>query len=374
MLEAAKQRAVDPCLEIAGQGSSRNARRKCLKGRAQIVDLRCRAVLAHPVAILELVNTVMDFRQVARQARPKRIHVHDHEQRLDLGRVRERVDGIAERSVVDETAIPVLTAIDLRPRERGREAGAGEDVPRPDLHPFVRLRVANVGVLVLATDPVVPEPGQDPGLHIDGGHGEHRRAGVERREIDMPLQGAGKQARLIDVGPGGKRPDIGPRYVEPWQAEISEVPADLARQERRRIEPQILPEICQASARVGPGVGAHDASAVYGPDRHARDHLQRDLAAVCLGFVHQSEPLRLPTRKPPARRRPAAQGRFLWVCVAGRSCSTHLARMPRDRTLQDLRGDGLITLRNGSVTVLDWDRLREAGEFDPTYLHLREAA
>ena len=49
------------------------------------------------------------------------------------------------RSVVDETAIPVLTAIDLRPRERGREAGAGEDVPRPDLHPFVRLRVANVG-------------------------------------------------------------------------------------------------------------------------------------------------------------------------------------------------------------------------------------
>ena len=45
-----------------------------------------------------------------------------------------------------------------------------------------------------------------------------------------------------------------------------------------------------------------------------------------------------------------------------------------NRTLQDLRGDGLITLRNGSVTVLDWDRLREAGEFDPTYLHLRKEA
>src|SRR3954469_3828772 len=45
-----------------------------------------------------------------------------------------------------------------------------------------------------------------------------------------------------------------------------------------------------------------------------------------------------------------------------------------NRTLQDLRGEGLITLRNGSVTVLDWDRLREAGEFDPTYLHLRKAA
>src|SRR3954453_17156515 len=39
-----------------------------------------------------------------------------------------------------------------------------------------------------------------------------------------------------------------------------------------------------------------------------------------------------------------------------------------------LRGEGLITLRNGSVTVLDWERLRQAGEFDPTYLHLRNDA
>jgi CRP-like cAMP-binding protein len=45
-----------------------------------------------------------------------------------------------------------------------------------------------------------------------------------------------------------------------------------------------------------------------------------------------------------------------------------------NRTLQELRGDGLITLRAGAVTVLDWDRLRQAGEFDPTYLHLRQEA
>jgi hypothetical protein len=38
--------------------------------------------------------------------------------------------------------------------------------------------------------------------------------------------------------------------------------------------------------------------------------------------------------------------------------------------LQELRGDGLITLRSGTLTVLDWDGLRQAGEFDPTYLHL----
>jgi CRP-like cAMP-binding protein len=41
-----------------------------------------------------------------------------------------------------------------------------------------------------------------------------------------------------------------------------------------------------------------------------------------------------------------------------------------NRTLQELRGNDLITLRGGFLTVLDWDGLREAGEFDPAYLHL----
>jgi CRP-like cAMP-binding protein len=41
-----------------------------------------------------------------------------------------------------------------------------------------------------------------------------------------------------------------------------------------------------------------------------------------------------------------------------------------NRVLQDLRGDNLITLHGGFVKVLDWDRLKQAGEFDPTYLHL----
>src|SRR5215211_7880436 len=45
-----------------------------------------------------------------------------------------------------------------------------------------------------------------------------------------------------------------------------------------------------------------------------------------------------------------------------------------NRTLQELRGEGLITLRSSLVTVLDWERLKAAGEFDPTYLHLRKEA
>ena len=41
-----------------------------------------------------------------------------------------------------------------------------------------------------------------------------------------------------------------------------------------------------------------------------------------------------------------------------------------NRVLQDLRGDGLITLHGGSLKVLNWQGLKKAGEFDPTYLHL----
>ena len=54
--------------------------------------------------------------------------------------------------------------------------------------------------------------------------------------------------------------------------------------------------------------------------------------------------------------------------------ATGLSAVHVNRTLQELRGEGLITLRNGSLAVLDWDRLQEAGEFDPAYLHLRQEA
>jgi CRP-like cAMP-binding protein len=41
-----------------------------------------------------------------------------------------------------------------------------------------------------------------------------------------------------------------------------------------------------------------------------------------------------------------------------------------NRSLQELRGHGLIRLRGKSLVILNWDRLTEAGEFDPLYLHL----
>ena len=40
-----------------------------------------------------------------------------------------------------------------------------------------------------------------------------------------------------------------------------------------------------------------------------------------------------------------------------------------NRTLQELRGEHLLEWDDGVLTVLDWDRLVETAEFDPTYLH-----
>jgi hypothetical protein len=42
-----------------------------------------------------------------------------------------------------------------------------------------------------------------------------------------------------------------------------------------------------------------------------------------------------------------------------------------NRSLKRLRDDGLIRSGKRSVIIEDWDGLQAAGEFDPTYLHLR---
>lgn len=49
--------------------------------------------------------------------------------------------------------------------------------------------------------------------------------------------------------------------------------------------------------------------------------------------------------------------------------ATGLTPVHTNRTLQRLRKDGLIQLNARSLTVLDWDRLKEAGDFDELYLH-----
>jgi CRP-like cAMP-binding protein len=49
--------------------------------------------------------------------------------------------------------------------------------------------------------------------------------------------------------------------------------------------------------------------------------------------------------------------------------ATGLTSVHTNRTLQRLRRDGLIHLNSGSLKILDWHKLREAGDFDELYLH-----
>jgi CRP-like cAMP-binding protein len=54
--------------------------------------------------------------------------------------------------------------------------------------------------------------------------------------------------------------------------------------------------------------------------------------------------------------------------------ATGMSTVHVNRTLQALRAAGLIKFQGGSLEVLDWDGLSEAGEFDPAYLHLKTTA
>ncbi len=49
--------------------------------------------------------------------------------------------------------------------------------------------------------------------------------------------------------------------------------------------------------------------------------------------------------------------------------ATGLTAVHTNRTLQSLRRDGLIELSARSLAVVDWDGLRETGDFDELYLH-----
>ncbi|WP_264051560.1 Crp/Fnr family transcriptional regulator [Methylobacterium flocculans] len=50
-----------------------------------------------------------------------------------------------------------------------------------------------------------------------------------------------------------------------------------------------------------------------------------------------------------------------------------LSNVHINRVLQEMRGKGLITLRNNTLVVHAWAELCRSAEFDPTYLHLQKA-
>jgi DNA-binding HxlR family transcriptional regulator len=58
--------------------------------------------------------------------------------------------------------------------------------------------------------------------------------------------------------------------------------------------------------------------------------------------------------------------------VQSASCSW-LTPVHVNRTLKTLDAEGLITRQSSrSVTIGDWRKLAEAGDFNSTYLHLRD--
>jgi CRP-like cAMP-binding protein len=54
--------------------------------------------------------------------------------------------------------------------------------------------------------------------------------------------------------------------------------------------------------------------------------------------------------------------------------ATGMTTVHVNRTLRDLREAGLATLKGGVVTIPDWERLKQAGDFELRYLHLKERA
>jgi CRP-like cAMP-binding protein len=53
------------------------------------------------------------------------------------------------------------------------------------------------------------------------------------------------------------------------------------------------------------------------------------------------------------------------------AAATGMSAVHVNRTLKELRAAGLVEVGGSKLTIRDWERLREAGEFDPGYLHLR---
>ncbi|WP_043530075.1 Crp/Fnr family transcriptional regulator [Litchfieldella xinjiangensis] len=52
--------------------------------------------------------------------------------------------------------------------------------------------------------------------------------------------------------------------------------------------------------------------------------------------------------------------------------ATGMSLVHMNRVLQALRSDGLIQSNRTQITVPDWEKLKQAGDFDPLYLHLEK--
>ncbi len=67
----------------------------------------------------------------------------------------------------------------------------------------------------------------------------------------------------------------------------------------------------------------------------------------------------------------AESGRMTWpVTHTDLADATSMTAVHVNRTLRELRRNGLVTIQDGILTIHDWPALAEVAQFDPTYLHL----
>jgi DNA-binding transcriptional regulator LsrR (DeoR family) len=58
------------------------------------------------------------------------------------------------------------------------------------------------------------------------------------------------------------------------------------------------------------------------------------------------------------------------VTQADLADATGMTNVHVNRTLQEMRSDGLITWTGSEVVIPDWERLQKAGTFSPDYLFI----
>lgn len=61
----------------------------------------------------------------------------------------------------------------------------------------------------------------------------------------------------------------------------------------------------------------------------------------------------------------------VWITQTEMADSQGMSTVHVNRSIQELRRSGLIKMSGKLVTIADWEGLVEAGEFEPTYLHLK---
>jgi hypothetical protein len=91
------------------------------------------AVLAQSIAEAKLIEPLVHLDQRAGDRRGLREQVHDHQQPRNAAIGAESVDGVAERRVVDDAAVPIVmhfavASADVGPGKLRRNAAACQDV------------------------------------------------------------------------------------------------------------------------------------------------------------------------------------------------------------------------------------------------------